>query len=526
MPFAPLPSAPLRSAIRASALCVLCSLCVLVSPSAQTGIRVGVLSGGTYTVTVVPIDTYVARVLAGEAAPNTAPAALEALAIAVRTYTTANMGKHRADGFDLCDQTHCQVMRTANAATERASTATAGQILLDGRTAATIYYSASCGGRTELPSQVWPQSTNPSYLPSRGDDACRGFPAWSAELTAADLQRALAAAGMRGTLRDMRIAARNESGRVSKLVLEGMTPSEISGQDLRMAVGPTLGWMRVLSANFELRRVGTVYRFTGRGSGHGVGMCVIGAMHRAEAGQTAAEILSQYYPGLKIGPYTIVAPPVVTTAAAPPSVPKPMKPAAATTSAATAGSASIPTSPAIPAPTARRSDMALAIATADVAAQTEVESLMARARDDLARTLGVEAPARLTATFHATPVAYEQASGHPWFTSGSVVDGAMHFLPVGVLRDRGVLDRTLRRALVTVMVGGSLEGRPVWVREGVAGYFADPGAPVVEVRNAGCPTDIELTRPVSAGALSDAYGRARSCVARQVTGGRSWRDVR
>ena len=510
-------------------LAIVCVLCAIgAGGSAQTGIRIGVLSGGTYTVTVVPLDTYVARVLAGEAAPNTAPAALEALAIAVRTYTVANMAKHRADGFDLCDQTHCQVMRTANADTERASRATAGLILLDGRTAPTIYYSASCGGRTELPSEVWPKSGNPSYLPSRDDDACRGFPAWSAELTAADLQRALAAAGLRGTLRDMRIASRNESGRVSKLVLEGMTPSEMSGQDLRMAVGPTLGWMRVLSANFELRRVGTVYRFTGHGSGHGVGMCVIGAMHRAEAGQTAAQILSQYYPGLRIGPHTVVPPPgVTTTAAPPPAAPKPSPvPAPAASTAATPASGNIPRPPPVPEPTARRSDMALAIATADAATQTEVESLMARARDDLARTLGVEPPTKLTATFYPTAAAYEQASGHPWFTSGSVVDGVMHFLPVGVLRDRGVLDRTLRRALVTLMIGGSLDGRPAWVREGVSGYFADPQAPVVELRNAGCPADIELARPVSAGALSDAYGRARACVARQIAGGRLWRDLK
>ena len=507
-------------------LAFVCVLCVVGSGRAQTGLRIGVLSGGTYTVTVVPLDVYVARVLAGEAAPNTAPAALEALAIAVRTYTVANMGKHRGDGFDLCDQTHCQVMRTANPATERASTATAGLILLDGRTAPTIYYSASCGGRTELPSEVWPKSGNPSYLPSRDDEACRGFPAWSAELTTADLQRALAAAGLRGTLRDMRIAARNESGRVSKLVLEGMTPSEMSGQDLRMAVGPTLGWMRVLSANFELRRVGTVYRFTGHGSGHGVGMCVIGAMHRADAGQSATQILSQYYPGLRIGPYTVVAPPAATTTAAPPAAPKPTAPTAATSTAAAPPSSSPAAPPPIPAPEARRSDMALAIAPADAASQTDVESLLARARDDLARTLGVEPPAKLTATFHPTAAAYEQASGHPWFTSGSVVDGAMHFLPVGVLRDRGVLDRTLRRTLVTLMVGASLDGRPAWVREGVSGYFADPEAPVVELRNAGCPADIELTRPLSAGSLSDAYGRARACVARQIAGGRQWRDLR
>jgi hypothetical protein len=401
-------------------------------------------------------------------------------------------------------------------------------VLLDGRTPATIYYSASCGGRTELPSEVWPHSANPTYLPSSNDDACRGFPAWSAELTAADLQRALAAAGMKGTLRDMRIASRNESGRVNKLVLEGMTPSELSGQDLRMAVGPTLGWMRVLSANFELRRVATVYRFTGRGSGHGVGMCVIGAMHRAENGQTAAQILAQYYPGLRIAQYTPATPPVVTTSAAPPpAAPKASPvPAPAASTAATPASGNIPRPPTVPAPTARRADIALAIAPADAGAQTEVESLMVRARDDLARTLGVEPPAQLKATFHESAAAYEQASGHPWFTSGSVVDGTMHFLPVGVLRDRGVLDRTLRRALVTLMVGGSLDGRPVWVREGVAGYFADPEAPVVEVRNAGCPTDIELTRPLSAGALSDAFGRARTCAARQISGGRQWRDLR
>jgi SpoIID/LytB domain protein len=513
---------------RGVTLAVVCVLCAMgAGGRAQTGIRIGVLSGGTYAVTVVPLDTYVARVLAGEAAPNTAPAALEALAIAVRTYTAANMAKHRAEGFDLCDQTHCQVMRTANPATERASTATAGLVLLDGRVPATIYYSASCGGRTELPSEVWPQSQNPSYLPSRDDEACRGFPAWSAELTAADLQRALAAAGMRGTLRDMRIASRNGSGRVNKLALEGMTPSEISGQDLRMAVGPTLGWMRVLSANFDLRRVGTVYRFTGHGSGHGVGMCVIGAMHRAEDGQTAAQILSQYYPGLRIAPYTPAPPPVVTTSAAPPpSAPKPATPAAALGTAATPASSNGTTPPAIAEPRSARADMALTLATADAAAQTEVESLLARARDDLARTLGVEPPAKLTATFYPTAAAYEQASGHPWFTSGAVVDGAMHFLPVGVLRDRGVLDRTLRRALVTLLVGGSLDGRPAWVREGVAGYFADPEAPVVEVRNAGCPPDVELTRPLSAGALSDAYGRARACVARQIAGGRQWRDLR
>ena len=40
--------------------------------------------------------------------------------------------------------------------------------------------------------------------------------------------------------------------------------------------------------------------FTGKGYGHGVGMCVIGAGRRARRGDTPAEILKHYYPGLKI----------------------------------------------------------------------------------------------------------------------------------------------------------------------------------------------------------------------------------
>ncbi len=483
-------------------LCVLCILCVLSNGAAQSGIRIGVLSNGSYAVSVIPLDTYVGRVLAGEAAPNTAPAALEALAVAVRTYTAANLGRHRAEGFDLCDQTHCQVMRTANPDTERAAAATAGQVLFNGEAPAIIYYSASCGGRSELPSAVWPGSPDPPHLPSRDDEACRGFPAWTAELAAADLQRALQAGGFRGTLRDMKIASRNPSGRVEKLTLDGMTPSELSGQELRMIVGPTLGWLRVLSATFELRRVGTAYRFTGRGSGHGVGMCVIGAMHRAEAGETAASILNRYYPGLRIGIYlprtTIPSEPVVRTT---------------DTTAST---------------TARRPALAVTIPAAEANERPALETLAARAQDDLARTLDVAAPARIALTFHPSAEAFERATGASWFTSTMLLDGELHFLPAEVLRSRGTLERTVRRALARSMTAGALADRRAWVREGIAIYFSDPPSadPTTAETRATCPSDVELDRPVSAGALSDAYARARSCVARQIASGRSWRDVR
>src|SRR5262249_39165770 len=104
-------------------------------------IRVGISHGRSVAISTVPLQMYVPRVWAGEAARPGGPAALDALAIAIRTYAVANRGRHQADGFDLCDSTHCQVFGTAKAETDRAAARTAGQILLYDGVPAPIYYS-------------------------------------------------------------------------------------------------------------------------------------------------------------------------------------------------------------------------------------------------------------------------------------------------------------------------------------------------------------------------------------------------
>ena len=84
-----------------------------------------------------------------------------------------------------------------------------------------------------------------------------------------------------------------------------------------------------------------------------------------------------------------------------------------------------------------------------------------------------------------------------------------------------MLDRTLRRQSVHLMVDGVLPARPAWVREGAAVYFADPTA--TSSARPPCPQDIELQRPTSIGALGDALAGARACFERQIAGGRDWR---
>jgi stage II sporulation protein D (peptidoglycan lytic transglycosylase) len=476
-------------------------------------VRVGFARpGGGYTIESLPLEAYVARVLAGEAVRDSRPAALDALAITLRTFALANLGRHRADGFDLCDQTHCQVVRSATKTTEQAAHATAGRILLHDHRPASVYYSASCGGRTEIPSRVWPGAEDPSFLPSKPDDACGRAPAWTALLDAADLQRALHAAGFRGgRLRGLTIADRNPSGRVARLHVDGLTPDTISGQDLRVAVGRTLGWQHVKSTAFELRREGPSYRFSGHGSGHGVGLCVIGSARLAEAGADAESILRRYFPGLAIAPLD-----------------------ARSTADVRAGPRTEPT-PEVPRSTLVRSDVVVSLPDGDDGERAAIVRATSRARDDLARRLGIAPPPQIIVRFHATTDDYERATGEAWFTSGALVRGEVHLLPPGVLRERGVLDRTIRHELVHVMTDAVLGARPAWVREGAAIYFAgDPPIPGAVVQrpafrpepSASCPTDAELLRPVSVGALSNAYARARVCFARQVDGGKKWADVK
>jgi stage II sporulation protein D len=441
-------------------------------------VRVGFLRNGSYEVVAIPFETYVGRVLAGEAARDSPPAALEALAIAIRTYAVGNRTKHAADGFELCDQTHCQVVRTANEWSERAARVTAGQVLLFDGAPASVFYSASCGGRTERPSSVWPGVTDTAYLPVQADDACEGQPEWTAELRLADLQRVFLEAGHRGTLRAVRILSRNDSGRVARLGLEGLTPGEVSGQDLRMAVMRVRSLPQVMSAAFELTANGDSYRFSGHGYGHGVGMCVIGSVKLAARGVSAADILYRYYPG---------------------------------TSLSAGGGDNV------------------TVTGSDDNSRGALIALAARARDDLTKALAVNAPPRVEIRAHSSSAEYERATGQSWFTFGSFANRQIHLVPIATLQDRGILERIVRRQIARMLTEPELAGKPLWVLEGAALHFGDPTTGAAADRPAvtgPCPSDDELAHALSPGALADAYARARACFDRQLASGRSWREIR
>jgi len=524
------------------------------APEALT-VRVGFASGGGYSVQTLGLEDYVARVLAGEAAPRSAPAALQALAITVRTFALANRNRHGRDGFDLCDLTHCQVLRPPYAAVRAAAAATEGLVLTWRGAPASVYYTASCGGVGERPSNVWPGAEDPPFLPSRRDTACDGEPPWAAEIPAADLRRALALAGYRGAeLRDLRVATRSGSGRVLGLALSGMAPAEISGQALRMAVGRTLGWNLLKSTQFDVRRSSRGYRFSGRGFGHGVGFCVIGATRRAAGGASRDALIAQYFPGVEV---RAVTPEMLRAPVLPPADPaQPLDSGEAATVADVSSTPLVATPPrsahgpgdeapaapraATPGPPTResasalppRGAIAIVLPAADERERPYVTALVEHALAGAAARAGLPVPSSAQVVFHPTAESFTRATGEPWWSAASTVGSRVDVQPLGALRDRGELESTIAHEAGHLVTGPSLAGRARWVQEGAAMFAAGTitSMEIAAARGLGrapvCPSDPQLTRAASAVAARDAYTRARQCYARALAADLRWDEIR
>src|SRR5437870_8351735 len=185
-----------------------------VKVTARNGILTVILS--------MPLEDYVAAVLAGESSNFQSDEALKAMAVAARTYAVRFRGRHKTEHFDFCDTTHCQDMRLG-AVTDRqraAVEATEGELLwFEGSPAAT-YYHQNCGGTTASAHETWP-GTKADYLDVRADSYClrSEHARWESRISKADLNSALLKAGMQVSpdWQSLQVDLRNRSERVQLL---------------------------------------------------------------------------------------------------------------------------------------------------------------------------------------------------------------------------------------------------------------------------------------------------------------------
>jgi stage II sporulation protein D len=478
----------------------------LVAVSGGRTVRIGVGVGRKPT--TIPVEVYVARVLAGEGEPRAADAAQQALAVAIRTYASMNQGRHGRDGYDLCDTTHCQVVRSSSSLSRRAALVTAGQVLLHEGRPAELFYSASCGGRTAVASTVWRGMPEYPYLISVQDHVHADDVPWTLELTERTLLLALSKVGFSGQkLLAISVDERTGSGRVGRLHLHGLRPSEISGQAFREAVGPAT----LRSTDFSVRRIARGYRFTGRGFGHGVGMCVIGAGRLAARGESAAEILALYYPGLQLLNASVSSTAIPITSSSSHPVPK---------------SVSV-----TPAPLSQPITASVVVRAVDETAidRQALETMAGAAYRSLSATLGV-AVSGVTIEVHPTMDGFRAATGQPWWVSSRVRGTTIDLSPSARLAQRDGLEFSIRAAIAELLVERETRGRPRWIQVGAARYYARQVGGTLPAasldRKLVCPADDELTLALSAPALREAEWRAEVCFARARPRVSDWRAVK
>jgi stage II sporulation protein D len=127
------------------------------------------------------------------------------------------------------------------------------------------------------------------------------FTNWTNELTVAEAQSRLsrAARGF-GPIKDLRVAARGSSRRVTDLeIVCASGTTHLRGGRIRSILG-LREQLFVIDRRYDAEGRVAGFIFTGRGWGHGVGMCQVGAYGMARVGKTYEQILKAYYTGIDL----------------------------------------------------------------------------------------------------------------------------------------------------------------------------------------------------------------------------------
>lgn len=257
---------------------------------------------GLAVVNEVPLERYLAGTLSREMYGSWDQGALQAQAVASRTYALHQRTTHAERPWHLSAGTASQVyggVDAESAAVEEALGATRGQILTHAGTPILAVFHSSSGGQTASAEEVWGEPRD--YLVSVPVDDEWDSPDsyWRARVSRTTLGRAAATVAEDvGAIRSARVSERTESGRVARLELAGESGSvSLTGRLLRSALGEST----LKSTLFEVRQEAGDFVFVGSGNGHGVGMSQWGARAMARRGDGYAEILSAFYPGALLG---------------------------------------------------------------------------------------------------------------------------------------------------------------------------------------------------------------------------------
>ncbi|WP_295155920.1 SpoIID/LytB domain-containing protein [uncultured Brachyspira sp.] len=249
------------------------------------------------------IEDYVKGVLPHEMSPDWPMEALKAQAVAARTYAMYHILKNADKApFDVDNTTKYQVYNgkeKMNWSVEQAVDRTRYEIAVyKGKVIAT-YFSALCSGHTDSAENVFGVAV--PYLEGVSCPYCNAqIKPWTNALSYNELNNDLANYSVHASERSsIGISTDPKSGKATNIKIDN---SDITSRDFRSTLSPKV----VPSLNFTIKKVDNGIIITGKGSGHGVGMCQWGAYGMAQVKKDYKEILKFYYDGIDIVDYNRV----------------------------------------------------------------------------------------------------------------------------------------------------------------------------------------------------------------------------
>jgi len=313
-------------------------------------LRLVVESDQITAINELPIEHYLTSVISSEMSATSSLELLKAHAVISRSWLLAQMEKRRqlSSGgtdsffsftkkddelirwydredhtiFDVCADDHCQryqgITHADNPSVVEAIRQTRGQILTFDGDICDARFSKCCGGRTEEFQYCWEDIPKPylvsvpcpycdtddrrilSQVLNDYDQETPDFYRWTVEYTQQELT-ALVSKKLKmdlGDIQDLIPLERGKSGRIWKLKIVGSKRSFTVGKELE--IRRTLSETHLYSSAFQVENTGNHFRLHGRGWGHGVGLCQIGAAVMGEQGKKYNEILLYYYRGAEI----------------------------------------------------------------------------------------------------------------------------------------------------------------------------------------------------------------------------------
>ena len=246
-------------------------------------------------INLIGVEEYLRSVVPAEMISSWDMEALKAQAIVSRSMARFHMNHNRKRDWDIRATTQVYPgMSKETARTDTAVRRTRGKILYYRGKTFLSYFHTACGGHTEYAANVWePESRFPRAVKC---PYCKGSKPyrWEAKITVSRLEEALGVTGIWSIRPSMKSKA---GGRITEVGIRH------SGSVKKMKINEfrrRLGYNTIRSGFFTVSFRGSVCRFSGRGWGHGVGLCQWGAKKLADRGYSTKKILRYYFPGSRV----------------------------------------------------------------------------------------------------------------------------------------------------------------------------------------------------------------------------------